>query len=66
MFHRPFFLMLAAVCASATVSTIHEGVLSPSSGGREEKSHRFIFVTMSSNEPRPARSMLIDTSFGAR
>ena len=58
--------MLAAVCASATVSTIHAGVLSPSSGGREEKSHRFIFVTMSSNEPRPARSMLIDTSFGAR
>lgn len=66
MFPRPLFLMLAAVCASATVSTIHAEVLSPSSGSSAEKALRFLFVTMSSNESRPARSMFIDTSFGAR
>jgi len=55
-----------AAPGSGTVSTIHSGVLSPSSGTRAEKSHRFIFVTKSSNESRPGRSMLIDTSFGAR
>ena len=66
MFPRPLFLILAVACASATVGTIHAGFLTPSSGSRAEKAHRFIFVTMSANESRPARSMLIDTSFGAR